>query len=70
MKSVTSKTTTLRRASASARIRTAPETIARMQSNDLPKKDVLVVARVAATTAAKKTSELIPYCHPLPIDSV
>jgi molybdenum cofactor biosynthesis protein MoaC len=70
MKSVTSKTTTLRRASASARVRTTAETIARLQSNDLPKKDVLIVARVAATSAVKKTSELIPYCHPIPIDSV
>jgi molybdenum cofactor biosynthesis protein MoaC len=41
-----------------------------MQSNDLPKKDVLIVARVAATAAVKKTAELIPYCHPIPIDSV
>jgi cyclic pyranopterin phosphate synthase len=41
-----------------------------MRTNDLPKKDVLVVARVAATSAAKKTSELIPYCHPLPVDMV
>jgi molybdenum cofactor biosynthesis protein MoaC len=70
MKSVTAKTSTLRRASATARVQSTPETIARMQSNDLPKKDVLVVARVAATSAVKKTSELIPYCHPIPIDSV
>jgi cyclic pyranopterin phosphate synthase len=41
-----------------------------MQSNELPKKDVLVVARVAATNAAKKTWELIPYCHPIPVDAV
>jgi len=41
-----------------------------MRANDLPKKDVLIVARVAATAAVKKTSELIPYCHPIPIDAV
>jgi molybdenum cofactor biosynthesis protein MoaC len=70
MKSVTAKTSTLRRATAAARVRTTPATIARMRSNDLPKKDVLIVARVAATSAVKKTSELIPYCHPIPIDSV
>jgi len=70
MKSVTSKITTHRRAVASARVRTTADTIGRMRANDLPKKDVLVVARVAGTAAAKKTSELIPYCHPLPIDSV
>lgn len=70
MKSVTSKTTTLRRATAHARVHARPETIARMQANDLPKKDVLIVARVAATNAAKRTPDLIPYCHPIPIDAV
>jgi molybdenum cofactor biosynthesis protein MoaC len=70
MKSVTTKPTTLRRATATALVRAHPATIARIASNDLPKKDVLAVARVAAVTAAKKTSELIPYCHPLPIDAV
>jgi len=70
VKSVTEKPTTLRRALAAARVRTTADTIARMQSNDLPKKDVLIVARVAATAAVKKTADLIPYCHPIPIDSV
>ncbi len=70
MKSVTSKITTLRRATATARVHARPDTIARMQANDLPKKDVLVVARVAGTMAAKKTPDIIPYCHPIPVDSV
>ena len=70
MKRVTSKPKTLRRATASGCVRTTAETIQRMQANDLPKKDVLPVARVAGVTAAKKTSDIIPYCHPLPIDSV
>lgn len=70
MKSITSKTTTFRRATAKACVDASPDTIRRMQSNDLPKKDVLIVARVAAVAAAKKTSEVIPYCHPLPIDHV
>jgi cyclic pyranopterin phosphate synthase len=70
MKSVSSKTTTHRRARAVARLRAAAQTIARMNANDLPKKDVLIVARVAGTAAAKRTPDLIPYCHPLPIDSV
>jgi cyclic pyranopterin phosphate synthase len=70
MKSISSKTTTLRRARAVGCVRTAPESIRRLEANDLPKKDVLVVARVAAIAAAKRTSDLIPYCHPLPIDSV
>jgi molybdenum cofactor biosynthesis protein MoaC len=67
---VTSKATTLRRATARARVCAARESIARMQSNDLPKKDVLVVARVAAVNAAKKTPDIIPYCHPVPVDAV
>jgi cyclic pyranopterin phosphate synthase len=70
MRNISSKTTTLRRARAVGCVRAAPESIRRLEANDLPKKDVLTVARVAAITAAKRTSDLIPYCHPLPIDSV
>jgi cyclic pyranopterin phosphate synthase len=70
VKPVTPKTTTLRRATASSCLRASPATIERIRSNNLPKKDVLVVARVAAIMAAKKTSEIIPYCHPLPVDSI
>lgn len=70
MKNISSKTTTLRRARAVGCVRAAPESIRRLEANDLPKKDVLIVARVAAIAAAKKTWVLIPYCHPLPIDSV
>jgi molybdenum cofactor biosynthesis protein MoaC len=51
-------------------VRANPKTIELLRTNDLPKKDVLVVARVAGTTAAKKTPDLIPYCHPLPIGAV
>jgi molybdenum cofactor biosynthesis protein MoaC len=70
MKSISNKTNTLRRATATARVTASPESIRRMRENDLPKKDVLIVARVAAVTAAKKTPDLIPYCHPLPVDAV
>lgn len=70
MKSVTSKSSTLRRAKASACLRASQESIDRLKSNDLPKKDVLPVARAAGTAAAKRTSELIPYCHPIPIDAI
>ena len=70
MKSVTSKTTTLRRATATGRVNASAEAIRRMRDNDLPKKDVLIVARVAGIAAAKKTPDIIPYCHPIPIDSV
>ena len=70
MKSVTDKINTLRKAIAASTITASPEAIARLQANDLPKKDVLIVARVAGVAAAKKTWEMIPYCHPFPIDSV
>jgi len=70
MKTITDKITTLRRAIATSTVVGAEETIQRMKTNDLPKKDVLIVARVAGITAAKKTPDLIPYCHPLPVRSV
>ena len=70
MKSVTDKVTTLRRAVARGRVSAAPETLIRMAANELPKKDVLIVARVAAVGAAKKTPDLLPYCHPLPLDAI
>ncbi len=70
MKSVTEKINTLRIATATSTLVAKPETIVRMKENDLPKKDVLIVARVAAVNAVKKTPDLIPYCHPLPVDSV
>lgn len=70
MKSVTDKTDTLRKAIATSTIVAKPETLERLKSNDLPKKDVLAVARAAGVMAAKKTAELIPYCHPIPVDFV
>jgi len=59
-----------RRAVAGARIRMKPETLERILEGDLPKGDVLAVARTAGIMAAKQTPALIPLCHPLPIDSV
>lgn len=70
MKPVTDKITTKRRAVASAVLRCAPATVERVRSNDLPKKDAVVVARVAAVEAAKRTPQIIPYCHPIPVDAV
>ncbi|MDP2644024.1 MAG: bifunctional molybdenum cofactor biosynthesis protein MoaC/MoaB [Desulfobacterales bacterium] len=70
MKSVSDKIETLRTAVAVSTLRTTPDAIARLKTNDLPKKDALVVARIAGISAAKKTSDLIPYCHPIPIDVV
>ena len=57
-----------RRAVAAARVRMAPETAARLRS--LPKGDALATAQVAGIMAAKRTGELIPLCHPLPLTVV
>lgn len=61
------KPETLRQARASGRVRLAKETVALIQDRRLAKGDVLEVARLAGILAAKKTGELIPLCHPLPI---
>lgn len=68
MISISAKVTSLRRAKAVSVITATPEAIDRLKKNDLPKKDVLTVARVAGVQAAKRTFDLIPFCHPLPID--
>jgi cyclic pyranopterin phosphate synthase len=57
-----------RRARASAFVRMAPETAARLR--DLPKGDALATAQVAGIMAAKRTADLIPLCHPLPLTSI
>ena len=57
-----------RRARARAVVRMAPETAARL--GELPKGDALAAARLAGIMAAKRTSELIPLCHPLPLTHV
>jgi cyclic pyranopterin monophosphate synthase len=57
-----------RRAVARAQLRMAPETAARLR--ELPKGDALATAQVAGIMAAKRTSELIPLCHPLPLSNV
>jgi cyclic pyranopterin phosphate synthase len=57
-----------RRAVARGAVRIAAETAARLR--DLPKGDALATAELAGVMAAKRTSELIPLCHPLPITSI
>jgi len=59
-----------RQATAAAHIRLCPETIALIRENQIRKGDVLAVARVAAIAGAKRTAELIPLCHNIPIDHV
>ena len=64
MKSVAKKIETLRRAVAQSRVQASPETLKRLLSNDVPKKDILPIARAAGVMAAQKTPELLPYFHP------
>ena len=64
------KAVTRRRALAQARLVGRQETIATIMGGGLKKGDALAVARVAGIMAAKKTSELIPLCHPIPLTKV
>jgi len=64
------KPETLRIARASGRIRLSPETTKLIRDRALAKGDVLEVARLAGIMAAKRTGELIPLCHPLPLTAV
>ena len=70
MVDVSGKATTAREARASARIRMMPETLRTILAGHAAKGDVLAVARVAGIQAAKRTSDLIPLCHPLPLAKV
>lgn len=70
MISIEHKTETRRTARAQAVVKVSPATIGRLKRNDLPKKDVLIVARTAGMMAAKKTPELLPDCHPLNLEAV
>jgi len=70
MVDVTDKQLTVREATAKGSVYMKPETLKLIQDKNIPKGDVLCVARVAGIMAAKKTSELIPMCHPLNITSV
>ncbi len=70
MVDVTDKAETSRIAAARGRVLLAPATLALLRDNRVPKGDALGVARIAGIMAAKKTSELIPLCHPLPVTKV
>lgn len=70
MVDVTDKEVTDRTATARGRIVMRPETLALILRGDAKKGDVLGVARLAGIMAAKRTADLIPLCHPLPITSV
>jgi cyclic pyranopterin phosphate synthase len=70
MVDVSAKPDTVRRATASGRITMSLEAAAAIRAGNVKKGDVLAVARVAGIMAAKRTAELIPLCHPLPIAGV
>lgn len=70
MVDVSAKATTVREATATGRIRMNADAAAAIRAGAVKKGDVLAVARVAGIMAAKKTSELIPLCHPLAIEGV
>lgn len=64
------KAITRRRAVATARLEALPETLDLIMGGELKKGDALAVARIAGIMAAKKTADLIPLCHPIPLTSV
>jgi cyclic pyranopterin phosphate synthase len=70
MVDVGDKPSTRRVARAQGRVSMSPATLELIAQGGLPKGDALAVARVAGIMAAKRTPELIPLCHPLPISSV
>jgi len=70
MVDVGGKATTERRAVARARLRMSPATAEAIVERGVPKGDVLATARIAGIQAAKRTGELIPLCHPLPLTYV
>jgi len=67
MVDVSSKPVSKRVATAEAVITLRPETIAKIESNQVAKGNVLATAHIAAIQAVKRTGELIPLCHPLPV---
>ena len=70
MVDVADKPATVREALAECIVRMAPDTLRAVQGGTAAKGDAIQVARVAGIMAAKRTSELIPLCHPLPLTSV
>ena len=70
MVDVSAKPATMREAVAEGRIAMSPEALTAIRDGSLKKGDALAVARVAGIMAAKRTSDLIPLCHPLALSSV
>ncbi|MEF8752894.1 MAG: cyclic pyranopterin monophosphate synthase MoaC [Accumulibacter sp.] len=70
MVDVTAKAETLRHATATGFISMRPETLSLIVQGSASKGDVLAVARIAAIQGAKRTSDLIPLCHPIPVTRI
>ena len=70
MVDVSGKPETSRRAVAESRVRMRGETLREITGGGVPKGDVFAAARIAGIQGAKRTSELIPLCHPLPLSQV
>jgi cyclic pyranopterin phosphate synthase len=70
MVDVSEKPATTRAALACGRVRMKPETLARALAGDAKKGDVRAVAEIAGVMAAKRTAELIPLCHPIPLSKI
>ncbi|MCL1474537.1 cyclic pyranopterin monophosphate synthase MoaC [Argonema antarcticum] len=70
MVDVSAKQATVRKAVAAARVRMLAQTLDAIEAGNAPKGDVLGTARLAGIMAAKQTSQLIPLCHPLPLQKV
>jgi cyclic pyranopterin phosphate synthase len=70
MVDVTGREITVRIADTSARVHLSSQVVGLLRDGKTPKGDVLATARIAGIMAAKKTSELIPLCHPIAINSI
>jgi cyclic pyranopterin monophosphate synthase len=70
MVDVSAKEVTTRSATAAGRVLVAPEVVRLLRGDGVPKGDALGVARVAGIMAAKRTPDLVPLCHPLPVSGV
>ena len=70
MVDVSQKDATVREAVAEAVVRMAAATMDALRGGTMPKGDVLATSRIAGIQASKRTSELIPLCHPVPLDAV
>jgi cyclic pyranopterin phosphate synthase len=70
MVDVTAKESTLREAVAQGKVLMNPNTVTAIEQGEVPKGDVLGVARIAGIMAAKKTSDIVPMCHPLELTGI